>query len=278
MSGSVAAGRVAAEVVNTARPWFVAYARVGYVAKGVIHMMVGGLALAAALGSAGGVTDAAGALRAVARAPFGRPALVLVAVGLLGYAILRIVMGLFDPAGRPRTLGLAFIRMGEALSGAAYLLLIWGAFELSLGRRGPPTGDARARVLSGEAMQLPGGAGLLMAAAITFTAVGGWFVGRAVLVRDVCRDLDVKRLGRTGCTIAGVFIRLGSASQGIIFTWMGYLLFRAATAGDPGQARGMDGVLRLLEGYGNGLLGLMAAGLMAVGVSAFIEARWRRLV
>jgi hypothetical protein len=268
-----------AEVVSTARPWFLGYARVGYVARGVVHVLVGGLALAAALGERGGrVTDAPGALLSVARAPFGRPVLVLVAAGLLGYAGVRIAVGLLDPARRPRSLRMALIRMGEVLSGAGYLLLVWGALSLATGNGAPPTGDARARVLSHEALQLPFGVWLMVLAAVIFAAIGVWFLVRALLVRDVCKDLDVTRLGRSGCRIAAFFIRVGSASQGTMFAWVGYLLLRAATRNDPRQARGMDGVLRLLEGYGEGLLALMALGLVAVGVSAFIEARWRRIV
>lgn len=268
-----------ASVVDTAKPWFLAYARVGYGAKGVVHLLVGLLALAASLGHARArVTDAAGALREVARASFGRPILIVVAAGLLGYAVLRLVLGLFDPGRRPRTMRLFFIRVGEVVSGVGHLLLVWGAIRLVSGDGAPPTGDARARVLSQEALQLSGGASLIVAAALIFASVGVWFLARALFVRNVCADLDQDRLGVNGCRIAAFFIRMGSVSQGTIFAWVGYLLFRAAWQHDPGQARGMDGVLRLLEGYGAGLLELMAAGLVAVGISAFIEARWRRLI
>jgi hypothetical protein len=273
------AERVAADVVAAAKPWFLGYARIGYAAKGLVHLLVGGLALAAALGSSGGrVTDAPGSLLSVARAPFGKPVLVLVAIGLFGYAVLRIVLGLFDPGRRDRTLRFALIRAGEVLSGAGYLLLVWGALSLATGNRAPPTGDARARVLTHEALQLSFGVSLMAVTALVLSSVGVWFLIRALFVRDVCADLDVTRLGQSGCRIAAAFIRMGSVSQGTMFAWVGYLLFRAAARHDPGQARGMDGVLRLLEGYGEGLLALMALGLLAVGVSAFIEARWRKIV
>jgi hypothetical protein len=271
--------RVAAGVLSTAKPWFLAYARIGYVAKGLVHLLVGGLALAAALGTAGGrVTDAPGALRALAREPFGRPLLLLVGVGLFGYAVVRFVFGLLDPARRPRSLRFVFIRIGEVASGAAYLLLVWGSFLLVAGNGVPPTGDARARVLSQEALRLPYGVGLITIAALIFSGVGIWFLVRGLFVPNVCADLEVDELGLGGCRLAAVFIRMGSVAQGTMFAWVGYLLFRAAAQHDPGQARGMDGVLRLLERYGHGLLALMAAGLLAVGVSAFIEARWRKLV
>jgi hypothetical protein len=267
-----------AGVATAAKPWFLAYARIGYAAKGLVHLLVGALALAAAMGDAAGrVTDAVGALREVAREPFGRPVLLLVAVGLLGYGIQRLVQGAFDPNRRPRTLRLAFIRTGELLSGAGYLLLVWGAIRLASGAGVPPTGDVRARVLSREAMQLPFGTGLIGGAGIVFFSVGIWFLVRAFLVRNVCADLVVNRLGPRGREAAAFFIRVGSAAQGVLFLLVGYLLFRAAERQDPRLAHGMDGVMRLLERHGDGLLALIAAGLIAVGLSAFIEARWRRL-
>ncbi len=266
-------------MLHSARSFFLAYARIGYGAKGVVHLLVGVLALAAAIGEAGAqATDAPGAFREVARAPLGRPILLVVASGLLGYALLRFVVGLADPARRPRSLRILLIRIGEVVSGAGSLLLIWGAVALASGYRAPRTGDAQARVLSDEALRLPYGVVLLVAAALIFASVGIWFLARALFVRNVCADLDVRRLGRQGALAAAFFIRLGSASQGTLFTWVGYLLLRAAIQHDPRQVRGIGGVLRLLEGYGAGLLGLMAVGLIAVGVSSFIEARWRRLV
>jgi hypothetical protein len=266
-------------VLDTAKPWFLAYARVGYGAKGVVHLLMGVLALAAALGETGArVADAPGALRAVAHEPLGKPIVVVVGAGLLGYAVLRIVFGLFDPPRRGRSLRLFFIRIGEVASGVAYLLLVWGAIALASGLRPPPSGDVQARTLSQEAMRLPHGAWLIALAALIFAGVGIWLLARGLFVRNVCADLEVGRLGRRGSRVAAFFIRVGSVSQGTLFSWIGYLLFRAAAQQDPRQARGMDGVLKVLAGYGDGLLALMAAGVMAVGVSAFIEARWRRLV
>jgi hypothetical protein len=272
------AGRALDEVRQAARPWFRVYARIGYAAKGLVHLLVGGLALAAAMGDASGrVTDAAGALRELARRPFGRPVLVLVGIGLFGYALLRLVQGGLDPARRPRTLRFALTRTGEVLSGAGYLLLVWGAFRLVSGAGAPSTGDMHARTLTREAMQMPFGVGLMGVAAVILFAVGIWFLVRALLIQNVCADLAVEKLGRRGCTVAALFIRVGAGAQGVLFGLVGYLLFRAAESQDPQQARGMDGVLRVVERYGEGLLALVAGGLIAVGVSAFIEARWRRL-
>jgi hypothetical protein len=272
------AERVATEAMQNAKPGFITYARIGYTARGVVQVLVGALALAAALGERGGrVTDAAGALRALARESFGQPLLLLLSAGLVGYASLRLVMGTFDPTRRGRSLRFGLVRTGEVFSGLGYLLLAWGAIRLAFRTGVPPTSDERVHGLSQQAMQLPSGAGLIAVAALIFAGVGIWFLARAFVVKDVCADLDTRRLGPRGCRAAAFFIRLGSAAQGVLFGAVGYLLFRAAERQNPAEARGMDGALRLLERYGESLLGLMAVGLLALGVSAFIEARWRRL-
>ena len=72
-------------------------ARVGFVVKGVLYMVVGALALQVAASAGGRVTGTRGALTTVLGQPFGRTLLLVAAIGLLGYAAWRILQGLFDP-------------------------------------------------------------------------------------------------------------------------------------------------------------------------------------
>ena len=46
-------------------------ARLGYVARGAVYLIIGGLAFLAAIGSGGRATDSKGALQALLEAPFG---------------------------------------------------------------------------------------------------------------------------------------------------------------------------------------------------------------
>jgi Domain of Unknown Function (DUF1206) len=73
-------------------------ARSGYAARGVVYLIVGGLAVVAALGG-GRTTDSKGALRTTLQQPFGEALLALVALGLVGYAIWRLVQATTDPDG-----------------------------------------------------------------------------------------------------------------------------------------------------------------------------------
>jgi hypothetical protein len=260
--------------------WLVGYARLGFAAKGVLQLLIGALALAAAMGERSGrVTDAAGALRDVARQSFGRPVVLLVAIGLLGYAAFKFVEGLFDPRHRPSGARTALFRLGDGLSGVAYLLLGIGAFQLFLRSGAPVSGDARTRYWTTEALTLPYGDGLLLLAAAVFGGIACLFIARALFIRDVCADLDQAALGPRGCRAASALIRIASVVQAFLFGTMAYLLLRAADVHDPNQVRGTGGALRLLSAHhGRLALGLLATGMLAMGLSSFVEARWRKMI
>lgn len=71
-------------------------ARAGYAAKGVVYIVIGWLAATAAVGRGGGTTDPRGAVRFIGDGPFGKIALVVIGVGLLGYMAWRLVSAATD--------------------------------------------------------------------------------------------------------------------------------------------------------------------------------------
>jgi hypothetical protein len=257
------------------RPWLATYARAGYVAKGLVYLMVGGLALEAALGAGGKLTDAAGALRAIGRQPLGKVALVLIGVGLLGHASLRLVQAVADPERRRRA---AFVRIGEAFSGVGHALLAWGAFRLVAVGRGAPSGDRHTRLISHEILTMPHGDAVLWGLGALVTTIGIVIFFRALSVRDVCQDLALDRFDPGTChAIAGI-LRFGRAVQGVLFGLVGFFLLRAANDHRPGVARGQAGALRFLAHmpHGSLLLTLIALGLIALALSCFIDAVCRK--
>ncbi len=70
---------------------FAYLSRAGFVARALIYGIIGILALKLALGHGGKLTNQQGALRTVAHQPFGKFLLTLVAVGLGGYSLWRLV-------------------------------------------------------------------------------------------------------------------------------------------------------------------------------------------
>src|SRR3954468_23911558 len=84
----------AREGAIAASPWIEGLGRFGYAAKGVVYLIVGSLAVEAALGQGGTTTDQRGALAHIASAPFGKVLLAVMVVGLVGYALWKVALGL----------------------------------------------------------------------------------------------------------------------------------------------------------------------------------------
>src|ERR1700688_2598179 len=66
-------------------------ARAGFVARGAVYIVIGILAIKLAAGSGDANPSQQGALKAVAAQPFGKLLLILVAIGLAGYALWRLL-------------------------------------------------------------------------------------------------------------------------------------------------------------------------------------------
>src|SRR2546423_9546622 len=69
-------------------------ARAGFVARGLIYGIIGILAIKLAVGAGGKTANQQGALKTIAQQPFGRGLLILVPIGLAGYAVWRVLRAL----------------------------------------------------------------------------------------------------------------------------------------------------------------------------------------
>src|SRR5437773_4551704 len=72
-------------------PAFEWLSRAGFVARALVYGIIGVLALKLAVGHGGKLANQQGALHTVAHQPFGKLLLTLVAVGLGGYSLWRLV-------------------------------------------------------------------------------------------------------------------------------------------------------------------------------------------
>jgi hypothetical protein len=85
------------KVARKASPWIDRLARMGYVAKGVVYVVIGSLALREALGFGGETTGPSSAFRSIGSQPFGSIMVALLAAGLACYALWKLVQGIMDP-------------------------------------------------------------------------------------------------------------------------------------------------------------------------------------
>ncbi len=262
------------QTAGEAAPWVARLARIGYAAKALLYATVGILAAEAALGRGGRTTDLGGALREVLRAPFGQALLLVIALGLAGYAVWRLVDAVTDAEGKGGDAKGVARRLGSAVRGLAYGALAVAAFNLATGSGNG--GGERSEELARGALKLPGGEWLLWIAAGAALAYGGYQLYRAYTAKLGSQlDLGAVSAG-VGRWVIGVS-RAGLAARGVVLGLIGVLLVRAASQRDPEEAGGLRESLEMLSGMGRWPLVVVALGLVAYAVYELLNARYRRI-
>ncbi|HEU0014475.1 MAG TPA: DUF1206 domain-containing protein [Longimicrobium sp.] len=276
--GVPSVGPALRSAAREASPWIERLARLGYAARGVVYLLVGYLAVRAALSPAGGgAADQKGALRLLDTGGAGRAVLAVVALGLAGFALWRAVQAAVVDAREEHGGKLAVRRIYHGISGLLHLALALEAARLALRKPGGGSGD-ETRHWTAEAMQRGWGRYAVIAAGAILIGVAikeivGAFA-RDFAERVHVHDLDaglrrnVERLGR-----------FGTAARGVVFGISGWFVLQAGLKYSPSEARGLGGVLDALgdASYGQVLLGLVALGLIGFGVWQFVKARYMHL-
>jgi hypothetical protein len=261
-----------------ARPWVVRLARVGFVAKGMVSVTIGLLALQAAIGLGGRATDARGALQTLLDQPFGKPLLWMVAVGLFGYALWRLVDAIFNPEGRENDAKGVGKRISHAVNGLAYGALGVAAVGMFMGHGGSRGGSGATQDWTARLMAQPFGQWLVGLAGVFVIGLGLYalYAAYKVKFRQRLKTAEMSPAEQKWATTAG---RVGYAARGIVLGLIGLFLVQAALHANPKEAKGLDGALKALanQPYGPWLLGVVAAGLIAYGAYMFVEARYRRI-
>jgi hypothetical protein len=270
-TGSIAAkGRRAGK-----SPWVERLGRAGLVAKGVLYVIVGILAIKVAFGGREESPDKGGALRTIAEQQFGKTLLTLLALGLGGYALWQLARALLDRDNEGEgAKGLA--KRGAALAKAGWYGVLCGLTVSTLVGNG--SGDGNEQERTAGVFDRPGGRYLVYAAGLAFLG-GAAFNGYRAVTCKFNRKLKQEEMSEAEETAAtGVGI-LGHLARTIVFGLIGAFLLRAAWEFDSKEARGLDGSLLEVaqQPYGEFLLGAVSVGLVAYGLYCFVQARYRRI-
>jgi hypothetical protein len=252
-------------------------ARVGYAARGIVYMLVGGLAVMAAFGTGGETGGSKNALASLIDEPFGQTLLAIIALGLLAFAIWREAAALSDADNRGTSAKGLAIRGAHVISGVIYLGLAIYAAGLAFGwaTGGGGQGGEGAQGWSAWLLAKPFGRWLLGLVGLGVAGAGIAFLGRA-WKGDVTKHLRYSPHQRGWVVPLG---RAGFAARGIVFLIIGGFLVVAAWQAQSSEARGLGGALRTVQEqpYGWILLALVAAGLFAFGVFGLVQAVYRRI-
>ena len=246
--------------------------RLGFVARGLLYVVVGILAASVAFG-ADEQADKQGALRVIGSTAVGRWSLLVVVAGFAGYALWRLAEATVRPGdkgvgGRLRSAGHAVLYTGFAFTTLSFVAT--GNSENS---------DSKEQHATARVLDWPAGRYLVGAVGLTLIGIGVGNAYRAISGR-YRKHLKEQEIPEHCEWWFPIVAHAGLAARAVAFSLVGAFLVQAAITYDPSKARGLDGSLREIarQPYGRPLIFLVAIGLVAFGAWNFIEARYRRVL
>jgi Domain of Unknown Function (DUF1206) len=267
------AGRKAEQVGDSAS--LEVLARGGLIAYGVVHLLIGWLALQIAWGAAGNSADTSGALTTLADQPFGKILLWLVAGGMVALALWQASEAIWGYRNRD---GAKRVRK-QVTSGAKaviYAALGVSAALVALGS-GSSSGQSQEQATSGV-LAWPGGRVIVVVAGLIIIGVGVAGVVKGVK-KSFTEEIDTSSMSpgaRKGVARLG---QVGYIAKGLALVVVGGLLSYATLTFDRQKAQGLDGALQtiLAQPFGRFLLTAVALGFVAFGLFAMLQSRYRRM-
>jgi hypothetical protein len=249
-------------------------ARAGLVARGVIYILIGWVAMLVALGQASQEADQQGALQLLAGKPYGLVLLWLLGIGFAGYALWRLSEAAFGVTGEGSGAGPRLKSLARALiyAGFAYL-----TFTIISGAGGASQ-TKKQQDLTASVMHHTGGRWLVGIAGLVIVIAGLTLVVEGIR-RKFLRYLQLSQLSMRMRRLVEWLGVIGTAARGAVFALVGVLVVEAAVTYQPAKAGGIDKALLTLRNqpFGEFLLILAALGLIVFGVYGLCEARWRKV-
>lgn len=253
--------------------------RLGFVAYGLVHLVVAFLAIRLALGDRERSASSSGALKEVAQQPFGAVLLWLVVAGmavLVLWRLLEFALGRQDEGDEPEW----GKRASSLLKAAIYGVLGYSAARTVAGSGGGGSGSGSKGGSNGEetmtstVMGWPGGQWLVVAGGLVIVGYG-LFQIRQGLDEEHAKHLQAE--GRSGQAGRAYLLlgKVGYAAKGVALTVIGGLVVWAGATHDAKKSGGLDEALALVlaQPFGRFVVGLIGAGLACYGLFCFARAR-----
>ena len=268
-------------------PGLVRLGQAGWLAKGVVYVLAGVLAavlLARALNVATGATAATGseaeasptgAINQIATFAGGRALLVAMGIGLLLYAVWRLLTAVLPGGTDAEALA---TRAGYLVSAVLYGTFGVSALRLASNPSRTEDGDQKARDITARTFGYPLGrwavglAGLITVGAGIYRIVKGYR-------GDVTDEVDLAGMSPARTRLTRRLAMAGEIGRGVAVGLIGVFITRAAVQFDPAEATGLDGALnRLAEvQWGRVVIGVIALGFVLYGIMCIESFRHRKL-
>lgn len=249
--------------------------RLGYAAKGIIYLMIGLLALGEAGGLSLPLLGTEGILIRMTQQPLGIAIVLLLAIGIAGYAFWRFVQAVVDPEHDDSQSPLRLAqRMGYASSSFSYASVSYGAIKFITDVQAEQ--DDAIEDLTAQLLESAWGISLLLLAGLMVIGIGLIYIYGG-LSEAYISQFKASCYGQV-TELATRLGQVGYVARGVAFTAIGGGLIQAVWLSQSEQAGGLQNAFQKIEGepYGRLGLGLIAAGFVAYAMYAFLVAVYRR--
>lgn len=243
-------------------------ARAGYVVLGILHILIGVIAISIATGG-GGSADQGGAMAQIQQTPAGVVLLWIIVVGLAALAVWQVAEAFLerDPDAKKKWAH----RVKFIGTAVAYIAIAGTALVYALGGKSESSDSSQS--LSAQLLAAPAGVALLVLVGLVVAAIGAAFI-----VRGIARAFEKHLSLPSGPAAKGIvaFGVAGYVAKGIAVGVAGILFIVAAFTHDPEAAGGLDAALRSLTQlpFGAVILWVVGAGLALYGLFCFARARY----
>lgn len=257
--------------------WVDHAARIGLIAYGAVHLLIGWLAIQMALGQDQGKASGQGALAELSQQPLGGVLVWLVAIGLCLLVIWRLIDAAVDHHGddgadrdgNHHNWGRRAVALFKA---ALYAALAFAALKVATGSSG--SGGDGTQTLTARLLGMPGGQVLVAVVALAVIGYAARLAWRG-WTEEYMEHLDSGGQGGGGGTAYRILGKVGHLAKAAALAVVGILIAHAAVTHEAGKSGGLDQALRevLQQPFGPVLLGLIALGIGCYGLFCFARAR-----
>ncbi|WP_104177133.1 DUF1206 domain-containing protein [Cryobacterium sp. Y50] len=246
-------------------------ARLGFAVNGLLHILIGSIAITVVIGAGSGSADQSGALAQLASGPGGVFLLWTVVVGMFALGLWLVVSAFVMQGESKRKWARRLANIAKAIVSIAL-----GTTALTFALGGASSSIGSTQSASSSLLSSPGGAIVLFVVGVAVLGVGGYFIykGAAQKFRS---DLAVPS-GSAGRAVIALGV-VGYVAKGIALAVVAILVGVAAVTNDASKSTGLDGALKALAAlpFGTIALILIGVGLIAYGLYCFVRARRARL-
>lgn len=241
--------------------------RLGYAARGLVYLILGYLALAAASHVKKGGTAAFEVLQG---APLGTLVLWVVAAGLLAYALFKTISAVADIENHGKDWKGTGKRIGSAASAIAHTILAYAAFQYARGsEQSGSTGSGGGREIAGSILELPLGE-------LAVGLVGlGFLLGAALQAKNAMTAGFLNHIAADAPRVIEPLGRVGHAARFAVFAIVGWSLAQAAWLDNEAVVKGLGEAILSMRDLGSSLYTISAVGLLCFGLFSLIVSLYR---